>query len=357
MEESDYQRKIYYILLASFAILTGFLFKILASVFLPVITAALLACVFAPIIQKINYKFKIPWTVLAVLITVFLFFIILGVSSLLISSVTSIVSEYPKYESKFLHIYKILANSFDLRFDEDMSLAGNIWQHLKVREYIQTFVVTLSSGIVSSGKNIFLVLIFSLFILIEYRMTNRKISYAFADRAKGKILRVIRRIIQEIVHYLSIKTAISLATGFLVFLVALCFGMDFAILWGFLAFTMNFIPTFGSIFSVSITTLFALVQFYPNYPKVFVIFTLIILINFMLGNIIEPRVQGKNLGLSPFVIIVSLTLWAYIWGTVGMIIAIPMTVIIKIICENISYLHPFAILLGNDPKQTKRDFE
>ena len=77
----------------------------------------------------------------------------------------------------------------------------------------------------------------------------------------------------------------------------------------------------------------------------------------MLGNIIEPRVQGKNLGLSPFVIIVSLTLWAYIWGTVGMIIAIPMTVIIKIICENISYLHPFAILLGNDPKQTKRDFQ
>ena len=154
MEENDYQRKIYYILLASFAILTGFLFKILASVFLPVITAALLACVFAPIIQKINYKFKIPWTILAVLITVFLFFIILGVSSLLISSVTSIVSEYPKYESKFLHIYKILANSFDLRFDEDMSLAGNIWQHLKVREYIQGFVVTLSTGLVSSGKNI-----------------------------------------------------------------------------------------------------------------------------------------------------------------------------------------------------------
>ena len=97
MEESDFTRKIYSILLASFVILAGFMCKILSSVFLPVITAALIACVFAPMIQKINYKFKIPWTLLAVLITVFLLVIILAVTSLLISSVTSILSEYPKY--------------------------------------------------------------------------------------------------------------------------------------------------------------------------------------------------------------------------------------------------------------------
>ena len=80
MEESDYTRKIYFVLLASFVILLGFLFKILSSVFLPVITAALIACVFAPIIQKINYKFKIPWTALAVIITSLLFIVILGIS-------------------------------------------------------------------------------------------------------------------------------------------------------------------------------------------------------------------------------------------------------------------------------------
>ncbi|MCR5252540.1 MAG: AI-2E family transporter [Treponema sp.] len=357
MEESDYTRKIYFVLLASFVILLGFLFKILSSVFLPVITAALIACVFAPIIQKINYKFKIPWTALAVIITSLLFIVILGISSLLISSATSIVADYPKYETRFLHIYKIVANNLGLTFDEGMGFIGNMWQHLKVREYIQGIVVTISSGIVSSGKNIFLVLILCLFNLIEYRMTNRKISYAFAAHAKGKILRVIRRIIMEIVHYLSIKTAISLLTGVLVFLVSMAFGLNYAILWGFLAFVMNFIPTFGSIFSCTITTIFAILQFYPNYPKSIIFLIIIILINFFIGNIIEPRVQGKNLGLSPFVIIVSLTLWGYIWGTVGMIIAVPMTVIIKIVCENISYLHPLAILLGNDPKQTKRDFQ
>ena len=357
MEESDYTSKIYFVLLASFVILVGFLFKILSSVFLPVITAALIACVFAPIIQKITYKFKIPWTALAIIITSLLLIVILGISSLLISSATSIVADYPKYETRFLHIYKIVANNLGLTFDEGMGFIGNMWQHLKVREYIQGIVVTISGGIVSSGKNIFLVLILCLFNLIEYRMTNRKISYAFAGHAKGKILRVIRRIIMEIVHYLSIKTAISLLTGVLVFLVSMAFGLNYAILWGFLAFVMNYIPTFGSIFSCTITTIFAILQFYPNYPKGIIFLIIIILINFFIGNIIEPRVQGKNLGLSPFVIIVSLTLWGYIWGTVGMIIAVPMTVIIKIVCENISYLHPLAILLGNDPKQTKRDFQ
>ena len=188
-------------------------------------------------------------------------------------------------------------------------------------------------------------------------MTNRKISYAFADRAKGKILRMIRRIILDIVHYISIKFFISLTTGILVFFVALIFGMDFAVLWAFLAFVLNFIPTFGSIFSCGLTTTFALLQFYPSYSKIVAILILMILINFMLGNIIEPRVQGKNLGLSPFVIIVSLSLWGYIWGMVGMIIAVPMTVIIKIISENISYLHPLAILLGNNPLQTKKEFK
>lgn len=357
MEESDYTKKIYFVLLAGLVILLGFLFKILSSVFLPVITAALISCVFAPVIQKLNYKFKIPWIVLTIFITIMLLVIILGVSSLLISSVTSIVTEYPKYENKFLSIYKIIATNFNLNFDEGMGFFGNVWQHLKVREYVQGFVLTLSSGLVSSGRNIFLLLILCLFILIEYRMTNRKISYAFRDRAKGKILRVIRRIIMEVVRYLSIKFAISLATGILVFATCLILRMDFAILWGVLAFVMNFIPTFGSIFSAAITTLFALLQFYPNYPKIFALLSLIIIINFVLGNIVEPRVQGKNLGLSPFVIIVSLTLWGYIWGTVGMLIAVPMTVIIKIVCENIDYLHPIAILLGNDPKQTKSDFQ
>ena len=78
-------------------------------------------------------------------------------------------------------------------------------------------------------------------------------------------------------------------------------------------------------------------------------------INMVLGNIIEPRIEGQNLGLSPFVILVSLTFWGWMWGFIGMILAVPVMVILKIICENVSYLHGIAILIGNKPNETLKE--
>jgi predicted PurR-regulated permease PerM len=116
---------------------------------------------------------------------------------------------------------------------------------------------------------------------------------------------------------------------------------------------MNFIPTFGSIISTLFTTIFALLQFYPHYGKVIFIFLFMIAVNFILGQILEPRIEGERLGLSPFAILVSLTLWGYIWGFIGMILAVPMTVIIKIFCENIPYLNFVSVILGNKRKAIK----
>ena len=76
----------------------------------------------------------------------------------------------------------------------------------------------------------------------------------------------------------------------------------------------------------------------------------------VLGNLIEPRIEGDNLGISPFVILVMLSLWGWMWGFVGLILAVPLTVIMKIICENVSLLHPIAILIGNKPQDTKKEF-
>ena len=75
----------------------------------------------------------------------------------------------------------------------------------------------------------------------------------------------------------------------------------------------------------------------------------------ILGNIVEPRIEGKNLGISPFVILVSLTFWGWMWGFIGMIIAVPLMMIVKIICENVSFLHPIAIILGNKPADTQKE--
>ncbi|MCR5622285.1 MAG: AI-2E family transporter, partial [Treponema sp.] len=110
-----------------------------------------------------------------------------------------------------------------------------------------------------------------------------------------------------------------------------------------------FIPNFGSIISCLVTGLFALLQFYPRIGHVVYVFVMVLSVNMILGNFVEPRWEGRDLGLSPFIILVSLSLWGYIWGFVGMILAVPMTVIIKIICENVESLRPVAIMIGGNP--------
>ena len=170
-------------------------------------------------------------------------------------------------------------------------------------------------------------------------------------QSKRKIKIITRKTIYQVTHYISIKFLISLMTGFLVFLATFLIKMDFAIVWGFLAFILNFIPNFGSIISWLLTTLFAVLEFYPEWWKIFYIAILILAINMILGNFVEPRWEGSDLGLSPFVILVSLSIWGWMWGFVGMILAVPMMVIIKIFCENIELLNPIAILLGNSHKK------
>ena len=246
-----------------------------------------------------------------------------------------------------MSIYKLTAAPFNLQFDDGKSFIDNLWSVLQVREYVQKLAVFLSSGLFTFAKYFLVIILLFTFLLIEIKSTGKKINSAFHSKTRSKVFRIIQQVISETVRYLSIKFFISLATGILVFIGTSIVGMDFPIVWGFLAFIMNFIPTFGSIISTLLTTLFATLQFYPAWGKIIYIFILLLSINMILGNILEPRIEGNHLGLSPFVILVSLSLWGWLWGFVGMILAVPMTVIIKIVCENFSILNPIAVLLGN----------
>ncbi len=355
-DNKNYTRSIYYILICFLIILCFTLCKILSSVILPVVFCVIFSFVLMPVIKNISQKCKIPWVLSSIIIFILFVAALFALSSLLVSGLSSIISEYPKYESKFMSIYSLIAQKFNLEIDESKSFIENLLKYLNVRDVIQKGALFLSSGVFTFGRNVLLVLLMLAFLIVELRLSTKKISYAFEGKIKSKVLRLSERIISETVRFLSIKFFISLITGLLVYLGTIIIGLDFPIVWAFLAFIMNFIPTFGSIISVLLTTVFALLQFYPGWGKIIFIFVFMTAINFILGNILEPRIEGKNLGLSPFVILVSLTLWGYLWGFVGMILAVPMTVIIKIVCENISFLHGVAIILGNDPLETKKEF-
>ncbi len=346
LNQNKTANRIFYLILFLAVVLAGFLCKTMSAVLIPVVLSILLSFVFLPIIKKLNVKTGIPWVISSLIIVLLFFIAILGLTSLLVSSLTGIISEYPKYENRFMSIYQIIADNLDLEIDNTKSLFQNLWASLKVREYTQKLAVMLSSGVISFSKTIFLISIMTAFILLEMRLTKRKLHYAFKEN-REKVTRISNQIINQTMRYISIKFFISLSTGILCGLASLIIGLDFPIVWGFLAFIMNFIPTFGSIISTLLTTLFATLQFYPAWGKIIYIFILLLSINMILGNILEPRIEGNHLGLSPFVILVSLSLWGWLWGFVGMILAVPMTVIIKIVCENFSILNPIAVLLGN----------
>ncbi len=353
LNQNKTANRIFYLILFLAVVLAGFLCKTMSAVLIPVVLSILLSFVFLPIIKKLNVKTGIPWVISSLIIVLLFFIAILGLTSLLVSSLTGIISEYPKYENRFMSIYQIIADNLDLEIDNTKSLFQNLWASLKVREYTQKLAVMLSSGVISFSKTIFLISIMTAFILLEMRLTKRKLHYAFKEN-REKVTRISNQIINQTMRYISIKFFISLSTGILCGLASLIIGLDFPIVWGFLAFIMNFIPIFGSIISVGLTTIFSLIQFYPNWGKTFFVLVFMTSVNMVLGNILEPRIEGKNLGISPVIILISLSLWGYIWGFTGMLIAVPLMVIIKIVCENIDYLKGLAILIGNDPRQNNQ---
>ena len=353
LNQNKTANRIFYLILFLAVVLAGFLCKTMSAVLIPVVLSILLSFVFLPIIKKLNVKTGIPWVISSLIIVLLFFIAILGLTSLLVSSLTGIISEYPKYENRFMSIYQIIADNLDLEIDNTKSLFQNLWASLKVREYTQKLAVMLSSGVISFSKTIFLISIMTAFILLEMRLTKRKLHYAFKEN-REKVTRISNQIINQTMRYISIKFFISLSTGILCGLASLIIGLDFPIVWGFLAFIMNFIPIFGSIISVGLTTIFSLIQFYPNWGKTIFVLVFMTSVNMVLGNILEPSIEGKNLGISPVIILISLSLWGYIWGFTGMLIAVPLMVIIKIVCENIDYLKGLAILIGNDPRQNNQ---
>lgn len=366
---TNFARPIFILLLFLCTIVGATVLKLTSSVLIPLTIAVLVSLVFEPVLNKLNKKFKIPWAIGIVIILIILMISISLIGTLLFNSVKTVLSMYPKYEERITFIYQNIAQLFQLPYDAENSLFANLWSQLGVRKAVQDFALNFSTSLIGFMKDFVMVCLFAFFFMLELKYFRPKIEYAFEvakenatlqnnvnpedeKKSKGRISGIITDIIQQVTKYVSVKFFISLLTAVLAYLGCLLVGLDFPIIWAFIAFVLNFIPNFGSIISVIGTTAFAVLQFWPNPGRMIIVLIFMTAINFCLGNIIEPRVQGKNLGLSPFVIIASLSMWGYIWGFVGLILAVPMMVTLKIICENFSILQPISIFIGNFPPES-----
>lgn len=208
-------------------------------------------------------------------------------------------------------------------------------------------MVTAGASLVTTiAGSASLVFIYVLFLTLEQSTFDRKFERLFPNAERAREAFALRaEINRSIMHYFSIKTGVSVATGVLTGLVLIAIGLPYATLFGFIAFLLNYIPTIGSLIGVIFPSLLALV-YYDTLGPFIVIATGLGIIQFSIGNLIEPRLMGSNLNLSGLVIMLSLAFWGAIWGVVGMVLCVPLTVMIVIVCARFESARPVAVLLS-----------
>lgn len=273
-------------------------------------------------------------------VTVILIVVVLiGIIGLVIgASVNGFAVKMPVYEEKFIELWDSTVNTL-----YEKGLLDNT---ISVREGMKSGnILMIAAAPVASGFGIvisssFVIFIFFVFMITESDMFMRKMHYISRGSSKD-----VDMIIHQLRNYFGIKTFTSLGTGLAIGLMLFILGVDFPVLWGFLAFILNYIPSIGSFIAAIPAVLIAFIMQGPFIG----ILTMsgYLIINTIIGNVVEPQLMGKNLGLSPFVVFFSMIFFGYILGPVGMLIATPLTIIFKITFDSREVTRNLGIMLGD----------
>ncbi len=321
--------------------LAGVVLRLAKPVLFPFVLAIFLSFVLSPALDFMN-RLKIPKSVSLIFIIIFAFLVIYLLGLLFYSSGKAFASELPNYNQKIGSILAPIQDQIKRIVPE--------WEPV---DWVGQLDVSKIGGVFISSlgpffafmSNLFLVFIFLIFILAGRGNLKKKIRNCFDDKRSLQIVDIIQNIDVQIQKYLFIKTVISFATGVFATVVLLIFGVDFAIVFGFFTFILNYIPNIGSIIATALPVAFAAFQFETLWPA-FLIFLILGSIQMTLGNFVEPRVMGQGLGLSTLVVLFFLFFWGWLWGIGGMILAVPTAAIIKIVCRNIPPLNFVAELMS-----------
>lgn len=195
----------------------------------------------------------------------------------------------------------------------------------------------------------FFVLLAFMFLLFEERTIENKLAAAFPNRRRARVR--ARHFLRSVNRYLVVKTTSSVATGLIIGTGLSIIGVDFAVLWGILAGLLNFIPTVGSIIAAVPGVLIALLGL--GVSDALIVLILYVSINVIIGSILEPRFMGQTLGLSPLIVLISLLIWGWIFGPVGMLLSILLTMIIKLALESSPETRWLSILLSDKARKPK----
>lgn len=328
--------------------IAGVVLRLAKPVLFPISLAVFLSFLLSPVLNFFT-RLKIPRALSIIFILFMTFLIIYLLGSIFYSSGNAFASEFPDYKEKIDHKLEKIS-SFLVSIQEKLNPSGPDWQP---EDWLGELDINKIGGIISSSlgaflsfmSNFFIIFIFLIFILAGRGKMKIKIKRSFDEKKYKKIIYVLDNIDSQIQKYLAIKTVVSIFTGIFATIVLLLFGVDFAIVFGFFTFILNYIPNIGSIIATAMPVSIAFFQFETLWPAIWIIIILGT-IQMVLGNIIEPRLMGQGLGLSTLVVLFFLFFWYWLWGIPGMILAVPTAAIVKIVCNNIPSLHFVGELLS-----------
>lgn len=340
--------------------------KSLAEIFIPFIIAYFLFFVFSPFNNYLE-RLKVPASA-AVILDIFIIIIVLGsFSSVIVNSFSRLGEAMPGYEAKLNQIVSSTAGSIGIKDKQFLNfritnllqridygpLAGNVFSSTFSFLGSFLFVLFFFIFIMSGHKNIYgaikrRYLLSHLPEELKGADTEAGSGLQGANPASGQISEKYRarrekeqtlqstfqEITDQIQKYVIAKFIISLLVGVATAIVLLLFGVDFVVVWAVITFLFNFIPNIGSLIATVLPALMTLVQ-YGSIGYALIVAAVLVVLHNVFGNVVEPRIFGHRLGLNPLVILLSLLLWAYIWGIVGAILSVPLTAIIKIIISRL----------------------
>ncbi|MCA1923259.1 AI-2E family transporter [Buttiauxella noackiae] len=316
--------------------------KVAAEIIVPFILALFIAIILNPMIRRLE-RIRVP-RVLAIsfVISVIIFFMAV-LLAYLGTTLNELTRTLPQYRSLLISPLQTL--------DPWLQRIGISVSVDELVKYIDpnaamTLVTSLITQLSNAMTSIFLLLLTVVFMLIEVPQLPVKLQQLMSRPEEG--MGSIQRALDSVSHYLVLKTAISLVTGLVVWIMLATLDVRFAFVWGLLAFSLNYIPNIGSVLA-AIPPVAQVLVFSGLYDALLVVAGYLA-INLVFGNIIEPRMMGRGLGLSTLVVFLSLIFWGWLLGPVGMLLSVPLTIAVKIALEQNEGGRSIAVLLSDVTK-------
>lgn len=263
------------------------------------------------------------------------------ISQILTNSIQEVTTSYTKYEPNVSKVIDNLSHYFNADVAE---YAQNALTNFEYGNLLRS----LANGVSGLLGDAFMIVIYALFLFLEESSLAQKMLKLFKNKAGLESYQNLsQKIEHSISNYLRLKTYVSLLTGILSYVVLVIVGIDSAPFWAFLIFLLNYIPTIGSLVGTVFPAIFSLLQFGEFTPFI-IILAAVGAIQVVVGNIVEPRIFGKSLNVSPLVTILGLAIWGKIWGITGMILSVPITVIMIIVFSQFEKTRNIAIILSEN---------